>query len=182
MKTCCSASKFWNSNENCLYDVIGKKADGSDDPDSSIRPNQLVAVILPYTMLSADMEKAIVDKVYKELYTPLGIRTLPYHDERYKSQYIGRLIDRDKAYHMGTSWGYITGFFISAYVKTHGNTQSAKEDAALLLEPMIDHLNDGCLGGVAEIFDGSFPCTSRGCFSQAWSVAELIRCYYENII
>lgn len=47
---------------------------------------------------------------------------------------------------------------------------------------MIDHLNDGCLGGVAEIFDGSFPCTSRGCFSQAWSVAELIRCYYENII
>lgn len=175
-------SKFWNSNENCLYDVIGKKADGSDDPDSSIRPNQLVAVILPYTMLSADMEKAIVDKVYKELYTPLGIRTLPYYDQRYKSQYIGRLIDRDKAYHMGTSWGYITGFFISAYVKTHGNTQSAKEDAALLLEPMIDHLNDGCLGGVAEIFDGSFPCTSRGCFSQAWSVAELIRCYYENII
>lgn len=61
-------------------------------------------------MLSADMEKAIVDKVYKELYTPLGIRTLPYYDERYKSQYIGRLIDRDKAYHMGTSWGYITGF------------------------------------------------------------------------
>ena len=64
----------------------------------------------------------------------------------------------------------------------YNNTQSAKVDAALLLEPMIDHLNDGCLGGVAEIFDGSFPCTSRGCFSQAWSVAELIRCYYENII
>lgn len=175
-------TKFWNDKDKCLYDVVGKKPDGSDDPDSSIRPNQLVAVILPYTMLSEDIEKAIVDKVYEELYTPLGIRTLPCSDERYKPQYIGRLIDRDKAYHMGTSWGYITGFFISAYVKTHGNTKVAKEDAALLLEPMIDHLSDGCLGGVAEIFDGSYPCTSRGCYSQAWSVAELIRCYYENII
>ena len=83
---------------------------------------------------------------------------------------------------MGTSWGYITGMFITAYVKTHGYTDEAVETALSLLTPMIDHLNDGCLGGVAEIFDGDFPCTSRGCYSQAWSVAELTRAYYEDIL
>lgn len=174
--------KFWNEKDDCLYDVIGKNPDGTDAPDSSIRPNQLVAVSLPFPIFDRDKEKAIVNKVYSLLYTPLGIRTLSPMDKEFKSSYIGRLIDRDKAYHMGTAWGYITGQFITAYVKANGNTAEAKEFAALLLQPVIDHLSDGCLGGVAEIFDGSFPCTSRGCYSQAWSVAELIRAYYEDIL
>lgn len=175
-------NKFWNEEEKCLYDVVGKNPDGSDAPDASIRPNQLVAVSLPFSIFSSDKERAIVDKVYSLLYTPLGIRTLSPYDKEYKSAYIGRLIDRDKAYHMGTAWGYIIGQFTTAYVKAYGNTKEAKAFAALLLQPAIDHLSDGCLGGVAEIFDGSFPCTSRGCYSQAWSVAELIRTYYEDIL
>lgn len=175
-------SKFWNDKDNCLYDVIGKNPDGTDAPDSSIRPNQLVAVSLPFSIFSKDKEQAIVNKVYSLLYTPLGIRTLSPFDKDFKKQYIGRLIDRDKAYHMGTSWGYITGQFITAYVKAYNNTPESKAFATLLLQPVIDHLSDGCLGGVAEIFDGSFPCTSRGCYSQGWSVAELIRAYYEDII
>lgn len=174
--------KFWNEADQCLYDVVGKTADGADDPDSRIRPNQIVAVSLPFPVISADKERLITDKVYELLYTPIGIRSLSPNDPEYKKEYIGRLILRDGAYHMGTSWGYITGMFITAYVKTHGYTDEAVETALSLLTPMIDHLNDGCLGGVAEIFDGDFPCTSRGCYSQAWSVAELTRAYYEDIL
>lgn len=176
------SQKFWNEAEQCLYDVISKTSDGKDDPDSRIRPNQIVAVSLPFPILTSDKERLITDKVYELLYTPLGIRSLSPEDPEYKKEYIGRLILRDGAYHMGTSWGYITGMFITAYTKTHGYTEEAIETALSLLTPMIDHLSDGCLGGVAEIFDGDFPCTSRGCYSQAWSVSELTRAYYEDIL
>ena len=175
-------AKFWNEKEQCLYDVIGKKPDGSDDPDGRIRPNQIVAASLPFSVISPEQERLVTDKVYEHLYTPLGIRSLSPEDIEYKKEYIGRLILRDGAYHMGTSWGYITGMFITAYVRTHSEDADVTENALTLLTPMIDHLNDGCLGGVAEIFDGDFPCTSRGCYSQAWSVAELLRAYYEDIL
>lgn len=174
--------KFWNEDEQCLYDVISKNPDGSDAPDGRIRPNQIIAVALPFPVVTPDRERLITDKVYELLYTPLGIRSLSPYDYEYRGSYIGRLILRDAAYHMGTAWGYITGFFITAYVKTHGNNDEAIETAKTLLTPMTDHLSDGCLGGVAEIFDGDFPCTSRGCYTQAWSVAELIRAYYEDIL
>lgn len=168
--------EFWNEDEQCLYDVVG------DEKDPTIRPNQVIAVALPFPIISDEKALAVTNKVYEHLYTPLGIRSLTPADERYKKQYIGRLIERDGAYHMGTSWGYITGSFITAFVKTHGRTPASMAIAKQLMMPLIDHLYDGCLGGVAEIFDGDFPCTSRGCYSQAWSVAELLRAYSEDIL
>ena len=146
---------------NCLYDVIEKK-DGQEIPDVTIRPNQIWAVSLPYTMLEEDREKAVVQRVYHDLYTPYGIRSLSNEDSNYKKQYIGKLINRDLAYHMGTSWGYISGAFITAYCKVNCHSKEAVLRAKEMCEYFEDHMNDGCLSGIAEIFDGDFTCTSRG--------------------
>ena len=175
-------AKFWNESEDCLYDVISKNKDGIEEGDPSVRPNQLVAVSLPFTMLESEQEAKIVKKALATLYTPLGIRSLSPESSEYHSKYIGKLHDRDAAYHMGTSWGYVTGPFMTAYLKVNNYSKDAIETAKQLLLPLIDHLSDGCLGGVAEVFDGDFPCTSRGCYTQAWSVGELIRVYVEDIL
>lgn len=173
--------KFWNSKENCLYDVIEKK-EGMEIPDASIRPNQIWAISLPYTMLDDDKERAVVQRVYRDLYTPYGIRSLSNEDPNYKKQYIGKLINRDLAYHMGTSWGYISGAFITAYCKVNHHSKEAVLKAKEMCEYFEDHMNDGCLSGIAEIFDGDFSCTSRGCYTQAWSVGEVLRAYTEDVL
>lgn len=174
-------NKFWNSRANCLYDVIEKK-NGEEVADDKIRPNQIWAISLPYTMLDSEKEKLVVQRVYHDLYTPYGIRSLSNEDADYKSHYIGKLINRDLAYHMGTSWGYISGAFISAYCKVNNHSKEAVHKAKEMCEYFEDHMEDGCLSGIAEIFDGDFTCTSRGCYTQAWSVGEVLRAYTEDVL
>lgn len=173
--------KFWNEAESCLYDVI-EKENGEEKKDASIRPNQIFAVSLPYTMLDVDKEMQVVRRVYHDLYTPYGIRSLSYADERYQSQYIGKLLDRDKAYHMGTSWAYLSGAFITAYCKVNRHSKESILLAKEMCEYFSDQMQDGCLNGIAEIFDGDFACTSRGCYTQAWSVGEILRAYTEDVL
>lgn len=160
-------SKFWNEENQCLLDVV-------DPDDTAIRPNQSYAISLAYTMLSAEKEKAIVDTLHKKLYTSYGLRSLDPNHEEYKPIYTGELIKRDFAYHQGTVWGFLLGSFIDAYRKVY--PQVSKEtiyDRFIL--PIEDHLTDGCIGGYSEIFDGDAPHHQRGCYTQAWSVAEAIR-------
>lgn len=173
--------KFWNTSASCLYDVIEKK-NGVEVPDGKIRPNQIWAISLPYTMLDREKEKLVVQRVYHDLYTPYGIRSLSNEDVDYKSHYIGKLINRDLAYHMGTSWGYISGAFITAYCKVNDHSKEAVRKAKEMCEYFEDHMEDGCLCGIAEIFDGDFTCTSRGCYTQAWSVGEVLRAYTEDVL
>lgn len=174
-KVCVSFNKkFWNEERQCLYDVV-------DENDDKIRPNQIWAVSLPYTMLDRDKEKKIVDKVYEHLYTCYGLRSLSYTDEEYKASYIGPLPERDAAYHMGTSWAFPMGGFITAYCKVNDYKKEAIEDAYAMCKAFEDHMNDGCLGGIAEVFDGTFTCTGNGCYSQAWSVGEVLRAYTEDV-
>lgn len=168
--------KFWNEKDGCLYDVLG-----DDAPDAAIRPNQIYAVSLPFTMLSSDQEKSIVDLVEKKLYAETGLRSLSPEDAEYHPVYCGSLPKRDAAYHQGTSWGYLLGGFITAYVKVHGSTPEAIEAAKELLQPVQKHLLSGCIGSISEIFDGAAPHTCRGCYAQAWSVGEILRCYSENL-
>ena len=167
--------KFWNEALGCLYDVVDKN-------DSKIRPNQIWAVFLPYTMLDKEKELKIVQKVYKHLYTPYGLRSLSYEDEGYKKEYIGKLINRDAAYHMGTTWAFPIGAFISSYCKVHNHSKEAIQTAKEMCSLFEDHMNDGCINGIAEIFDGDFACTSRGCYTQAWSVGEVLRAYVEDVL
>lgn len=167
--------KFWNEETQCLYDVVDAK-------DGKIRPNQIWAIFLPYTMLDAEKELKVVQAVYKHLYTPYGLRSLSNKDEAYKPHYIGKLINRDAAYHMGTTWAFPIGGFISSYCKVHHYSGEAIQTAKEMCEVFEDHMNDGCINGIAEIFDGDFACTSRGCYTQAWSVGEVLRAYVEDVL
>lgn len=171
--------RFWNEQAGCLYDVID--VNGNEN-DGKIRPNQIWAVSLPYSALPPEKQKAVVDTVYKYLYTPYGLRSLSFEDEEYKPRYIGKLIDRDGAYHMGTVWAFPLGAFISAYCKVNGHSREAVLTAKGMCEVFEDHLQDGAIGGIAEIFDGEFACTGRGCCTQAWSVGEILRAYTEDIL
>lgn len=169
--------EFWNEEKQCLYDVIEK-----EKKDDKIRPNQIYAVSLPYSMLSEEQEKAVVDTVYKKLYADCGLRSLAPEDEEYHGIYSGCLAKRDAAYHQGTAWGFLLGGFITAYVKVYGHSKQNIEKANHLLDPVRAHLNEGCIGTIAEIFDGDAPHTSRGCYGQAWSVGEILRAYTEDIL
>ncbi len=170
-------SKFWNENTNCLYDVIS-----NDECDSKIRPNQIWAVSLPYTMLPNDKAKLVVQTVISHLYSSYGLRSLSPFDSEYIGIYKGRLHDRDASYHQGTAWGFPLGGLISAYVKVNNHSKESISFAKRLISPIEDHLRDGCIGSIAEIFDGDEPHISRGCYAQAWSVGEILRAYVEDVL
>lgn len=175
--------RFWNDEKRCLFDVVDVDlGNGILTNDNAIRPNQIWAVSLPFTMLSEEKAKAVVGTVYKHLYTPYGLRSLSHEDPEYKAQYIGKLIDRDAAYHMGTVWAFPLGAFITAYCKVNNYTAEAVSVAKEMCELFEDHMQDGGIGGIAEIFDGDFSCTGRGCFTQAWSVGEILRAYTEDVL
>lgn len=169
--------KFWNPDTHCLFDVIG-----DDKPDPSIRPNQIYAVALPYTMLSDEQNQSIVDVVLDKLYVGCALRSLDPAHADYHPIYLGALAKRDAAYHQGTAWGFLLGGFITAYVKTHGRTKETALKAMELLAPLKEHFRNGCIGSISEIFDGDAPHTCRGCYAQAWSVGEVLRCYTEDIL
>lgn len=171
-------AKFWDSSNQCLFDVV----DG-DEPDDHIRPNQIYAVSLPFSLLPEEQEKAVVTLVEKELFVGCGLRSLAPDHPDYHGIYCGALAKRDAAYHQGTAWGFLLGGFFSAYMKVNHHSSSAAENAVRMLEPVRKHLTDsGCIGSISEIFDGDAPHNPRGCYAQAWSVGEVLRCYCEDIL
>ena len=171
-------AKFWDSANQCLFDVV----DG-DEPDDHIRPNQVYAVSLPFSLLPEEQEKAVVALVEKELFVGCGLRSLAPDHPDYHGIYCGALAKRDAAYHQGTAWGFLLGGFFSAYMKVNHHSSSAAENAVHMLEPVRKHLSDsGCIGSISEIFDGDAPHNPRGCYAQAWSVGEVLRCYCEDIL
>jgi predicted glycogen debranching enzyme len=167
---------FWNENAGCLYDVINGL-----ERDASIRPNQVFAVSLHYSMLSAERARAVVKIVEQELLTPVGLRTLSRSHPQYRATYEGDPRSRDSAYHQGTVWPWLLGPFISAYVRVNGGTTQARSHARDLLRGIERHLTEAGVGQVSEIFDGDVPHNPRGCFAQAWSVAEVLRVLCEDV-
>ncbi len=167
-------SLFWNQVTGYLNDCV--LPDGRID--SSLRPNQIFAVSLPFSPLEDYQAKSVVDVVESRLLTAYGLRSLDALDSRYKGIYSGSAQQRDEAYHQGTVWPYLIGPFVEAYLKVNGNDQNSKKKAAGFIEPLLEHMrSDGCIGQISEIFDGNEPHKPRGCFAQAWSVAEVIRAY-----
>jgi predicted glycogen debranching enzyme len=161
---------FWNGDGGYLYDVI----DGSRR-DASIRPNQILAVSLAYSMLDADRAQAVVTVVERELFTPLGLRSLAKGDPSYHDRYAGDASTRDKAYHQGTVWPWLLGPFLTAWLKVRGEDSANRATVKVWLSQFEQHLHEAGLGQVSEIFDGDAPFRPRGCIAQAWSVAELLR-------
>ncbi len=170
-------SVFWNTEKNCLHD--GVSSDGAPDP--SIRPNQIVAVSLHHSMLSQGRARAVVEMVERELLTPVGLRTLSPSDPRYRPRYEGGQVSRDSAYHEGTVWPWLLGPFVTAYVRANGTTPEARERGHQMLRGIESHLLEAGLGQISEIFDGDAPHLPRGCFAQAWSVAEILRALCEDV-
>jgi predicted glycogen debranching enzyme len=171
--------KFWNPKKKCLFDVVNEC--GKDD---SLRPNQIIAVALDFTMLDDAKNEKIVDAVNRELLTPYGLRTLARNDPRYIGVYAGDRRSRDKAYHNGTVWPWLLGPFTTAFLKIKGYAEHRREYALKnFLLPLFTEQNfKAGLGTISEIFDGEPPHTPRGCIAQAWSVAEPFRAYVEDVM
>ena len=178
--------KFWNEDRNCLYDCICGPGNSNgighaDQKDASVRPNQILAVSLPFTMLPLANEKSIVEVVKEELLTPYGLRTLSPSDPGYIGIYRGSMESRDTAYHNGTAWPWLLGPYITAYIKVNGNSKKSREEMKDLLEGLRGHLDEAGIGTISEVFDGDAPHTPGGCISQAWSVGEILRACVEDI-
>ncbi len=160
--------KFWFEETNYLYDVI----EGENGNDSSLRPNQLFAISLKYPVLKEDKWKFVLESVRKDLLTPVGLRTLSPNHPDYKAYYNGDLRSRDASYHQGTVWPWLLGPYLDVWHKVYPYDLY---EAHKILKGMEEHLNSNCFGTVAEICDASPPYLPRGCFAQAWSVAEYLR-------
>jgi predicted glycogen debranching enzyme len=161
---------FWNDAEDCLFDVVinGKR-------DGSVRPNQIFAASLPFSMLSIGQAQKVVEKVEAELLTPVGLRSLSPKDKDYCPIYTGSPLERDSAYHQGTVWGWLIGAFIDAYRRVYPNGNQAETRVEEILAGFKKHLYEAGLGQISEIFDADAPHKPRGCPAQAWSVAEVLR-------
>jgi predicted glycogen debranching enzyme len=162
---------FWVEGENYLGDVYSGGV-----LDTAVRPNQILAVSLPYTPITADRGKGVVKRVEKELLVPRGIRTLSPEDPAYRGCYRGDPAERDQAYHQGTAWPWLLGHFGEAYLRVAEDREAAKGFLLKkIIEPINQHLHEAGLGLVSEICDGDPPYRPDGCIAQAWSSAELIR-------
>jgi len=173
---------FWNPETNCLFDLVYKDETGNEVKDPAIRPNQIFAVSLPYTMLPPEKEKAVVDRVEKDLLTPFGLRTLSKDHPLYKGQYHGDALTRDTAYHNGTAWPWLLGAYVKAYRKVNNYSEDSMENMQTLLKGFDIQLETAGIGSISEVFDGDYPHSPGGCIAQAWSVAEILRAYVEDVL
>jgi predicted glycogen debranching enzyme len=168
---------FWNEAAGCLFDCVSESG-----RDPAIRPNQVLAVSLADDLLPRARAKQVVEVARDHLLTPYGLRSLSPSDPNYVPYYGGDQATRDGAYHQGTVWAWLLGPFVTAWVKVHEGTAEARAQAREFLAAFPDHLEDAGLGSVSEIFDGAPPHHPRGCIAQAWSVAEVLRAYHEDIL
>jgi predicted glycogen debranching enzyme len=162
--------RFWSDELGHLYDVV----DGEDGDDGACRPNQVFAMSLDHPVLERRHWNAVLETVRSRLLTPVGLRSLAPDHPDYRPTYTGDLRSRDAAYHQGTVWAWLIGPFVDAWLRCHPDD---RDGARSMLHGLAAHLDEFGVGSVAEIFDAEEPYAARGCIAQAWSVAELLRCW-----
>ena len=169
-------ARFWNAAAGCLYDVVDVDHEAGR-VDASVRPNQVLAVGgLPWCLVTAEVARAVVATIERELLTPLGLRTLAPRDPAYRGRYEGDRWRRDTAYHQGTAWPWLTGAFVDAWLAVHGDDAARRAEAReRFVAPLRAHLEVAGIGHMSEIADGDAPHTPRGCPFQAWSLGEFLR-------
>lgn len=169
--------RFWNDPAQCCYDVVGDRGN-----DAAVRPNQLLAMSLLFPALSLDRHATALERVVRDLCTPMGVRTLAPQDPAYCGRYSGNVIARDRAVHCGPAFPWLLGPLVTAYVRVHGRGDGARREAAALLEPCVNHLRGDGVGQLPELFDGDAPQAPGGATASALSVAEVLRAYYEDVL
>jgi predicted glycogen debranching enzyme len=165
--------RFWNPEGGYLYDVV-ESPDLAGMDDSACRPNQLLAISLTHPVLDESRWAPVVEAARAKLLTPVGLRSLSPDHPDFKPTYHGDLRTRDAAYHQGTVWAWLIGPFIDAWLKVHPEDRVG---ARRFLGGLVPHLDEACIGTISEVFDAVEPYTPRGCVAQAWSVAEVLRCW-----
>jgi predicted glycogen debranching enzyme len=169
--------RFWNEAAGCCFDVVNDSAS-----DASVRPNQVFAISLPYPVLSLDRHAAVLTKIREELLTPMGLRTLSCKDAHYRGRYGGSVVERDAAYHQGCAYPWLLGPFVSAFMRVYGRSQPTREKAVTMLSGCVDHLCGEGFGQMHELFDGDPPHAAGGLTASARNVAEVLRCYVEDVL
>jgi predicted glycogen debranching enzyme len=165
---------FWNPEGGYLFDVVdGERHDGA------IRPNQILALSLPFALLGRNRARQVLKIVEDHLLTPVGLRSLSPQDPAYNPTYQGNAYQRDSAYHQGTVWAWLLGPYLTALVRVRGKT--GRKQGLKLVQAVQNHLSESGIGQISEIFDGDAPHASRGCIAQAWSVAEILRAHIEDL-
>lgn len=160
---------FWKESLGFYLDTVGPE-------DGSLRPNQLIAMAVPFSPCDPEHAKRALAVISQELLTPAGLRTLGPGDANYRGQFRGDLPTLDAAYHQGTVWPWLMGPYISALIKFTGN----KTEARRILKGGRELLTEYGIGGIAEVYDGDEPRSPGGCPWQAWSVAEWLRAWVED--
>jgi predicted glycogen debranching enzyme len=163
-------ARFESAQTGGLFDVI----DGPEGDDATIRPNQIFAVSLHHSPIDPPLQRAVVDLCARDLLTPMGLRSLSPRDPRYVGRYLGSPAQRDAAYHQGTVWTWLIGPFALA----HARANDDRAGALATLQPLLDRVSEPGNATLGEIADGDAPFEPRGCISQAWSVAEVLRAWH----
>ena len=164
--------KFYMPHKGYLKDVLS-----DTDADTQIRCNQIWALSMGFTMLDAEEERNVLQTVRKHLHTPCGLRTLSPEDTQYHGYYGGPQLERDMAYHQGTTWVFPMGAYYRAYLKVYHYSEEAIAAVKQELAAVEGMMRQGCAGQLPEIYDGDHPYEGKGCFAQAWSVGEMLRVY-----
>ncbi len=175
--------RFWNEGANCLFDVVRDAADTGHggQSDGAIRPNQLFAIGLEFSLLDNERGGAVLEVVRGELLTALGVRTLSPRDPAYRGRYGGDAASRDAAYHQGTAYPWLLGVYVSALLRVRGRCDEARSAAMRVIEPCIRYMEDRGTGMLPELFDGDPPHHPGGAVGAARSVGEVLRVYADLI-
>lgn len=166
---------FWNESEKYLFDWVEPD---SGKHDEAIRPNAILALSLPHPVMTGDRAQSVFATCWNELYTTYGLRTLDPHHDKFKGRAEGRQDQKKKARLRGMAWPWLIGQFVTAFMRLHPD----KKDTALsFMRPFLSHMRRGCLGGVAEYFDGMMPYRPNGDVLSAVSQGELLRALHEDL-
>lgn len=163
--------RFWYEPGGYLFDVVDAENGGNDD---ACRPNQVFAISLDHPVLDEARWEPVMKVVTDRLLTPVGLRSLAPDHPEYKAKYYGDLRARDAAYHQGTVWAWLIGPYVDAWLKLNPGKEA---EGRKFLAGFVAHLDEACVGSISEVFDAEAPYTPRGCVAQAWSVAEVLRCW-----
>jgi predicted glycogen debranching enzyme len=160
---------FWDEKAGYLADYV------NDDEGKNmfVRPNMVIAVSLPFSMLDKEQMKKILDVADKDLVTPRGLRTLSPRNKYYRGIYLGNQEERDSVYHQGTVWPWLFGPFCEGWLKVYGQQGVAK--VKKLVYGLEEVMSEAGISTISEIHDGDPPHAPKGAISQAWSVGEILR-------